>query len=374
MYKSFLALGLLLLFLSSCNSNQEEKVEEKPTFKVSSYIQKDTLINKEYIGQIRAHQRIELRSMEKGYLTNIYVDEGQRVGKGQLLFTIQPNIYQAETSSAQARSKSAKAEVEFARVEYNNAKALADKGIISPTEETLAKAKLQKAEAEYNESNAELNIAQTHLNFTQIRAPFSGIIGKFEEVRLGSLMDEGELLTTLTDNSKMWVYFNVPETEYLDYSMNPEKETEKVQLQLANAQIFPEEGTIETIESDFDNTTGNIAFRATFPNPKQLLRHGQTGTVLWPKEIKNAIMIPQRATYEVLEKKYVFVVDKEGKVHSQEVHVIGELDHIYIIDKGLKSTDRFLIEGLRKVKNGEEVETKFEAPEKIFSDLELHAE
>ncbi len=315
MYKKFVLFGLLLVGLSSCQSHEnEEKKEEKPTFKVSHSIQKDTLVNKEYVGQIRAYQRIELRSMEKGYLTKIYVDEGQYVHKGQLLFQIQPNIYQAETSSARAKSKSAKAEIEFAKVEYQNAKALADKGIISPTEEALAKAKLQKAQAEYNESNAELNIAQNHLKFTQIRAPFNGTIGKFEDVRLGSLLDEGELLTTLTDNSKMWVYFNVPETEYLNYAMDSAKNTEKVYLQLANQQRFPLDGTIETIESDFDNTTGNIAFRATFQNPDKLLRHGQTGTILWPKEIENAQIIPQRSTYEVLEKKYVFLVDHEGNV------------------------------------------------------------
>lgn len=352
--------ALITLMFLSCET-KKEKHEETTTLPVTNPIQKDTIINQEYVSQIHAFQHIELRALEKGYLQNIFVDEGQHVKKGQLLFQIQPTIYQAEAQRAAS-------EVEFAKVEYDNAKALADKNIVSQNEAILAKAKLQKA-------NAELQLAQTHLKFTEIRAPFDGIVGKFEDVRLGSLLDEGELLTTLSDNSKMWVYFNVPEAEYLDYAMrdkNPEKD--HVHLKLANQKIFQEEGIIETIESDFNNTTGNIAFRATFNNPKGLLRHGQTGNILWPKELKNVTMIPQKATFEVLDKKFVFLVDEQGKINSQEVKIAGELDHIFLVSDGLKLNDLFLLEGLRKVQNGDHIEAEKVDSKSVIENLHLHAE
>ena len=172
----------------------------------------------------------------------------------------------------------------------------------------------------------------------------------------------------------MWVYFNVPEAEYLDYAML-EKETDKqVALRLANDQIFSEEGRIETIESDFNNTTGNIAFRATFLNPEGLLRHGQTGSVLWPRKLENVIMIPQKATFEILDKKYVFVVDESGAVSSREIKVESELNHIYLVKEGLKTDDRYLLEGLRKVQNNDLIQFELIRPDRVFAELDLHAE
>lgn len=359
MKKIIFVCSCVMVFLASCN-HKANKEHPTATFKVTQSIIKDTLINKEYVSQIHAYQHIELRSLEKGFLQKILVDEGQLVKKGQLLFQIQPNIYLAEVQKAQS-------EVEFAQVEYQNTKALAEKNILSQSEVLLVKAKLSKAKAE-------LNTAQTHLGFTEIRAPFDGIVGKYEDVRLGSLLDEGELLTTLSDNSKMWVYFNVPEAEYLDYAMSEKKENEHVHLKLANDKLFPLEGVIETIESDFNNKTGNIAFRATFKNPNGLLRHGQTGTVLWPKPHNNVMMIPQKATFEILEKKFVFVVDDQGFVKSREIKTAGEINHIYLISEGLKPTDNFLLEGIRKVKNGDKIQVESIAPEKVLSNLNLHAE
>jgi membrane fusion protein (multidrug efflux system) len=173
--------------------------------------------------------------------------------------------------------------------------------VVSPNELAMAKAK-------YDKAKAELALAQTHLRFTQINAPFDGIMDHFQ-VRLGSLVDEGDLLTTLSDNTKMWVYFNVPEAEYLDYKMKAKKDSiMKVELLMANHQMFEYPGIVETIEADFNNETGNIAFRATFPNPKGLLRHGETGNIQVKETIKDAILIPQKATFEVLEKKYVYVI------------------------------------------------------------------
>lgn len=350
----------MVVFNTSCQHAEHQ--HDEVTLAVSSPIHTDTLINKEYVCQIRSIQHIELRAIEKGYLQKIYVDEGQSVKKGQLLFQIMTIVYQAEAQKAQA-------ELATTEIEYRNTKALADSNIVSKNELALAKAKMQKAKAE-------LELANAHLGFTEIRAPFDGIIGRFNDIRLGSLLDEGELLTTLSDNSKLWVYFNVTEVEYLSFASHAKKEGQpKVKLLMANNEIAPYEGTIETIGSDFNNETGNIAFRATFPNPERLLRHGQTGTILMPSFLKNALIIPQAVTFDILDKKYVYVVDGKGVIKAQPITVGIEIPHLYTINNGLTTNDTILVDGLRKVKNGEKIKTKFTPFYKVLNELtQLHAE
>jgi membrane fusion protein (multidrug efflux system) len=194
--------------------------------------------------------------------------------------------------------------------------------------------------------------------------------------RVGSLVEEGELLTTLSDNSKMWVYFNVPEAEYLDYATKAKSSSPlSVKLQMANGELFDESGIIETIEADFDNETGNIAFRGTFPNPKRLLRHGETGNVLMPVFLKDALIIPQKATFEVLDKKFVYVVDDKNVLHATQITVGTELPHLYVVTAGITAKDKILMEGLGKVKNNEKIESEFVPFSKVLKDLEnLHAE
>ncbi len=336
---------LSLVCLYSCK-HESAHTKEMSTFTVSLPEVKDFTFNKEYIGQVSSIQHIELRALEEGYLQNIYVDEGQRVKKGQLLFQISPIIYQAEKQKALA-------EFQHAKIEYQNTKILADSNIVSKNELALANAILDKA-------NAELALADAHLQFTEIRAPFDGIVGRFNDVRLGSLVEVGELLTTLSDNSKMWVYFNVTEAVYLDFIRNNNVNDPKqaVQLKLANGELFDQPGIVETIESDFNNETGNIAFRATFRNPNAVLRHGQTGMIYMPVLLKDALLIPQKASFEVLDKKFVYVV-KNGIVESRQITVSNEIPHLYEVSEGLTSQDTILIEGLRKVKNGDKIHSKF---------------
>jgi len=243
--------------LFSCNSHKQEK-EEVKDFPITNPIVLDTIVSKDYVSQVRSIQNVEIRAQEKGYLQDIFVDEGQYVQKGQLLFRIKPQLYKAELAKAQA-------EVKAAKIELTNAKTLADNNVISKNEQAVAAARLEKAQAE-------MELAQIHLSFTDIRAPFSGIINRIPN-RLGSLIDEGDLLTSLSDNSKMYVYFNVSEQEYLNYqTINPNQEKSEVDLILANNQPLKQKGKIETIEGEFNNETGNIAFRATFPNPDKILR------------------------------------------------------------------------------------------------------
>ena len=348
-----------LLCYTSCKTDKEEK-EVETKFLVTNPVKMDTIITDEYVCQIHSIQHIELRAQERGYLEKIYVDEGQSVKKGQLLFQIMPKLYEAEMQKA-------KAEANFAEIEYQNTKRLADSNVVAPNELAMAKAK-------YDKAKAELALAEVHLGFTEIRAPFDGIIDRFH-VRQGSLVDEGDLLTNLSDNSKMWVYYNVPEAEYLDYKESAKEGGKaKVGLLMANNKLFNQEGIVETIEADFDNETGNIPFRATFPNPNGLLRHGETGSIQMKIPFQNAMIIPQKATFEVLEKKYVYVLDKDNKIKSREIKIAAELPHIFIIESGLSESDKILLEGIRLVKENEKIEYKLEDPKHVISHLELYAE
>ncbi|RIV42111.1 MULTISPECIES: efflux RND transporter periplasmic adaptor subunit [Flagellimonas] len=355
----FIGLFALLCYSTSCESKKHENKDETK-YLVSSPIRKDTSITKDYVCLIHSIRHIELRALEKGYLQHIYVDEGQSVTKGQKMFYIMPNVYQADLQKA-------KAEAEVAEIQYKNTQLLADGNVVSANELAMAK-------AEFDRAKAEVSLAETHLGFTDIRAPFDGIMDHLE-AREGSLLDEGELLTTLSDNSKMWVYFNVPESEYLDYITSANKGSkQKVELLMANNKKFNQPGIVETIEGEFNNQTGNIAFRATFPNPDGILRHGETGSVLMTVPLKNAMLIPQKATFEVLDKKYVFVLDKDDKVQQREIVVGAELPHLFVVEKGLSEDDKVLLEGIRMVRNGEKIHYEFEKPEAILANLELYTE
>jgi membrane fusion protein, multidrug efflux system len=355
----FIGLCSLLLY-TGCASHKEEK-EEGIRFSVTSPLRKDTLIIKDYVCQIHAIQHIELRALERGYLQSIFVDEGKFVRQGQMMFQIMPLMYKAELQKADAEAK-------FAEIEYLNTKQLADSNVVSVNELALAKAKFDKAKAE-------VALAQVHLGFTEIRAPFDGIMDRFQ-VRLGSLVDEGDLLTTMSDNSKMWVYFNVPEAEYLNFRMNAKKDSlMKVNLLMANNLLFNFPGIVETIEADFNNETGNIAFRATFPNPKGLLRHGETGNVQMTVPLINALLIPQKATFEILEKKYVFVVDKDNIIHQKEIIIEAEMPDLYIIKEGLSENERIVLEGIRKVRDKDKIaEYEYLDPKVVIPHLNVYVE
>ncbi|ALW86452.1 hemolysin D [Hymenobacter sedentarius] len=361
MKRMFMLLSCGVLVYTTGCSEEKKEVEEQIKLVATSPLQKDTTVTKEYVAQIHSIQRIELRALEKGYLEKIFVDEGQHVKQGQLMFQIKPTVYQAELKKSQA-------EANYVGLEYDNTKKLADKNIVSKSELALAQAK-------YDKANADVSLAQTHLQFTTVKAPFSGIMDHFQG-RLGSLVDEGDLLTTLSDNSKMWVYYNVPEAEYLAYKAHAKASdsAQKVKLLMANNEVFNQPGVVQTIEADFNNETGNIAFRATFPNPDGLLRNGETGSVLMTVPMKNALLIPQKATFEILEKKYVYVVDNKNVVHQREIGIASEMPDLYVIKSGLAATEKILLEGLRKVKDGDKVSFDFKAPQSVLSHLKVYSE
>jgi membrane fusion protein (multidrug efflux system) len=338
-------------------SHGEAEHAAKTTYQVTHPWRQAVTTDDEYVAQIRSMQHIEFRSFEKGYLQKIFVNEGQRVQKGQPMFQIMPMLMEADYDKA-------KAEYNLANIEYKNTASLRKHNVVSPNELALAKARLDKAAAE-------MKLAKTHLDFTTIKAPFSGIIDQFR-VRLGSLVEEGQLLTTLSDNSKMWVYFNVSEANYLDFMAKKKAgQPIPVSLVLANGQTFDQPGTIDTIEADFDNKTGNVAFRATFPNPEGLLRHGQTGTVQIAQTMDDALVIPQKATYEVLDKKYVYVVDEKQQLHARQITIAEEVPHLFAVAKGLKEGDMILLEGLGKVHEGQTIAASEQSAEQVEASLKL---
>lgn len=323
-------------------------------------VRQDVTVTRDYVAQIRAIQHIEVRALERGYLQDIFVDEGRTVAEGSTMFQIMPLLHQAELERAEA-------EAQYAKIEYENTKLLADDGVVSPTELALADAKVHKADAE-------AQLARLHRGLTEIKAPFEGIMGRFH-VRLGSLVDEGELLTTLSDNRKVWVYFNVSEAEYLQYQASREGAAPlEVELVMANGELFPRPGLVETIEADFNNETGNIAFRATFENPDGLLRHGQTGKVRVSTVLEDVVVVPQKATFEVLDKRYVYTVDETSTVHSRPIVVAEELPHLFVLDGGLAPEETIVLEGIRKVRDGHVAEVRFQDPAEALAGLEVHAE
>lgn len=349
---------LTLLYLTSCTSKPETK-EEETKYTATSPLRMDTSYTKEYVAQIRSVKNIEIRALEKGYLEKINVDEGQFVHAGQLLFKFMPKIYEAELQKAGAEAKSEQIEVE-------NTKTLVDKNVVSKNELAVAQAKLDQA-------NAELSLAKLHLSLSEIKAPFDGTIDRIPK-KLGSLVDEGELLTTLSDNSQMYVYFNVSEPEYLNYQTNSkDRGNSKVELLLANNTILPVKGQVETVESEFNNETGNIAFRAKFPNPNRLLKNGQTGKVLMKMPFNNVLLIPQKATYELQDKVYVFVIDKDNTVKSRLISIAGRIPDLYIVNSGVSETDKILLEGVQKAKDGDKVDYEYQKPEEVIDHLRYKA-
>lgn len=343
--------------LTACKSKTEEVKEEAGKYASTSPMLMDTSYTKEYVAEIQSLQNIEIRAKVDGYLESINVDEGQHVNAGQLLFTIRPREYQAELDKAKAETKTAE-------LEMQNVKVLADKNIVSKTELSMAEAKLAQAKAEQA-------IAELHLSYTEIKAPFDGIIDRIR-FKVGSLIDDGTLLTSLSNNKEVYAYFNVSETEYLDYKERyANNEKSSATLLLANNQKHKYKGTVETIEGEFDKEMGSIAFRAKFPNPDLLLKHGETGKVQLTLPIKNALIIPQKATFEIQDKIYVYVVDQNNVLKSKNVTIRQKMPNLYIIDTGISVNDKILLEGIQNVKDDDTVETEFSPAKQVIEHLQL---
>jgi membrane fusion protein (multidrug efflux system) len=355
-------LGLSSLSLPACQTNEDQPGLEEHKVVVTSPKAKDVIITQQYVCQIRSRRHIQVRAMADGYLKEIRVKEGQPVKKGYVMFKILPALYQAKLDAERAEAK-------LAELELINTKRLCQQKVVSQREVALYEAKLAKA-------RAKAKLAEAELSFTSVRAPFDGIVDRLHE-QLGSVIKERDVLTTLSDNSVMWVDFNVPEARYLDHmaGRDQDKESRKIELLLADGSKFRESGKIGAIDAKFNSETGNLPFRADFPNPDGLLRHGQTGNVLIHRTWKNAVVIPQRATFEILERRYMYVVGKDDVAHQREIVVQHELEDIFVIKSGIDVKDKFVLEGVRQVHDGGKVEEyEVRKPEKALANLKNHAE
>jgi membrane fusion protein, multidrug efflux system len=341
-----------------------------PTVPVTQVIRKDTVLHQDYVANIQAVRHIEVRARVKGFLDNVYVDEGQQVRKGQPLFRISSEEYKAELAKAKANLNSAIAEAKAAELDVARVQLLVDKKVISKSELEVSKAKLQAAQARIEEARSAQDNAATKLGYTYIKAPFSGTIDRLP-LKVGSLINEGALLTTLADLDQVYAYFNVSEKEYLKYlrlvQQGADTRSKVVELILADGTPYPQKGKIETMESEFEASTGSIAFRAKFPNPDRMLKHFSSGRVRLTNDVDEALFLPQKAAFEVQDKSFVYVVDRHNKVQIKNFKPQSRLSHFYIVDSGLEPGDKVVYEGVQEIREGMEINPSFIPMDSLLS-------
>jgi RND family efflux transporter MFP subunit len=353
---------------SACTTQKENKTEAGK-FPVTNPILMDTTYTSEFVAEIHSLQNVEIRAKIKGYIEKIYVDEGKPVKAGQTLFSINSQEFQKELLKARAMIKTAMAEAKKAEIELQSAKTLSEKNIVSKIEFEKAQAEIEAANARIEEAKAAEASAMINVTLAEVKAPFDGTINRIP-FKTGSLIDEGTLLTTLSNNKEVFAYFNVSEKEYLSYAgLKQNGHKNGITLILANGQAHKHKGTVETIEGEFDKNTGNIAFRAKFPNPDLLLKHGSSGKVQLTNELKNALLIPQKATFEIQDKFYVFVVDANNTVKQRKIDIQQRLPHLFVIESGLSGTDKIIYEGIQNVKEGEKISTGFIPMQQVLSQI-----
>ncbi len=304
-----LILLLIPLSLSACDANTEKPRNRAHKTTVTTFPLRPVTLAQQYVCQIQSHHRIEVRTPGTGYVTAILIKEGQAVKRDDLLFRIAPALH-GEKQDAENK----------------------DKEIL-------------------------------------IKAPFDGVIGRLLHEQ-GSAVRQGEALTTLSDDSQMWAYFNVPEAQYLEYkATNPDEleDDRKVELLLANGDKFDQVGKLGAISASFN--AGSVAFRADFPNPDRRLRHGAIGTVLVNHVQKDAIVIPQLTTFEVLNKRYVYIVDGDSVVRRREIVIQSELGDDFVVKKGIGVKDKVVIEGNKWIRDGDKVKYEEQPPQKAIAEL-----
>lgn len=381
-YKSIglaFSIGTLALF-TACSGKQQEQTQQVPELAVMTIGEENTSLETGYPASLHGENDVEIRPQTTGFLTSVNVEEGQHVTKGQVLFRIDQVQLQAQVDAALAAVEQAnaavavcQANVNTSQTNANNNRLLYEKNIISQSayqtsvdQLNASKAQLNQAKASANQAKASLVSARKALSYSVVTAPASGIVGNID-FKVGALVSPQSLLTVLSDNGNMEVKFSLNEKEVLELTKNGKQSLETaltqipaVSLKLANGEIYPLKGKIVSVSGVLDTKTGSATATAIFANPDGMLRSGSTGQVLIPSNASNAILVPQKATYEVQDMKFVYVLGDSSKVHSTPIQ-ISELNDgkNYIVTGGLKPGDKIVVEGVGiSVKDGMQIKPK----------------
>ncbi|MDU0372829.1 efflux RND transporter periplasmic adaptor subunit [Hymenobacter endophyticus] len=374
--KSFcwLLLPLTSATLAGCGANSQAetpKAEAPLTLPTTQLTARDTILTHDYVADIQAVQNVEIRARLEGFLEQIYVDEGQAVRKGQPLFRINDTEYKSRLSRAQAALSSAQAAARVARLELERVQLLTSKDIISKTELEVAQAKYHAAQADIQQARSTAANAALMLSYTTVKAPFDGVINRIP-LKMGSVIEDGTLLTTVSDINDVFAYFNVSEAEYLEYAKKSKRDsarrTNVAHLLLADGSTYSVKGKVETVESQFQANTGSIAFRARFDNPQGLLRHGASGKVRLSNTVEDAVLVPQKSVFEIQDKNYVFMVDKQGRVKQHAFQPQTRLSDFYVVKSGLKSGDNIVYEGVQDLRDGATIRPQPVAMDELIED------
>lgn len=342
--------------LGSCSKEGAQSAgQQAPTLQVLTVEPTTSELNKSYPALLRGKTDIAIRPQVTGFITKVHVDEGQRVRKGQVLFTLDQVQYQAAVDQAVAAVNAAKTAVTTAQITADNKRRLLDKNIISEYDWQIADNQLQAAKAQLSQAQAALTSARKNLAYTVVTAPSDGVVGTIPN-REGSLASpsSAQPLTTVSDNSEVYAYFSLTEKDILEMTDNGSKNLDEavrsmpaVRLTLADGTVYPIEGKVATVSGVIDNTTGSASVRALFNNPSGMLRSGNTGQISIPVNAEAALVVPQKATFELQDLKYVYTLNDSNKTVATPIQVLTQNDgKNYVVTSGLKAGDRVVVEGV----------------------------
>lgn len=364
-------------FLASC-SNGEEAAMAKPimSYKVVPIQKTNTSLTAEYPANLEGIVDVDIRSKIDGYIDAVYVQEGQEVKKGQLLFKISNPMYAQELQSLAAAVATAETAVSSAALQVEKTKPLVDQGIISTFELRNAELALQARKSDLMQAKARYNNAQTNVGYTIIKSPVDGIIGLLP-FRVGSYVSSAtsQALTRVSDIKTIYANFSINEKQQLNIVLNAQgssfnekiKQIPAVTLKMSNDSIFPIKGKIETFSGQANGNTGSFNVRASFENSAKILRSGNTATIQIPTDLKDVIVIPQSATIELQDKRLAFIIDKDNKITAVPIKARAVPGgQFFVVDEGLNVNDKLLIEGVGIVTEGTQIKQELVDYQSIF--------
>ena len=353
-----------LALLSSCG-NKGNDTGKVPEYAVQELQKTTANLMKAYPATIKGRQDVEIRPQVSGFITKLCVDEGATVRKGQLLFIIDPTQNEAAVRTAKASVATAEAAVNTQQMTVDNKIELNKKQIISDYDLSMAKNSLAQAQAQLAQAKAQLTTAQQNYSFTQVKSPSDGVINDIP-YRLGALVSPSMAtpMTTVSEIDEVYVYFSTTEKELLAMTKTGgtiKEEISKIpaiKLQLIDGTTYDAEGKVDAITGVIDQSTGSVSMRAIFPNKEHMLRRsGGTANVLIPYNMENVISIPQSATVEIQDKKFVYVLQPDNTVKYTEIGIFN-LDNgkEYLVTSGLNPGDKIVVEGVQSLKDGQKIQ------------------